>query len=532
MNKGETKWSSDGGGGDPSAFFALRSCHQLLQGPSGELFSPDYLCSNPPLWCNWTIQVDPGQRIHLHLEDLTPDESCPLKQDQVYVDEPEGHLLGHKVLQKCWREAKFTSSSNTLHVVLLIGGWPSPPYRGFYGRYQTFGPPVGQNIMDVYQFTVAPPQRTSRSGRGVPHRPSPPPQSDGEHTELNSSSTPPTTPLTNESTASSWGEDKASDATAPPVESRGTTHPQPNVVEPLTDHLMMAAECESCSWFFTDHLFEVTLEVNVAEGVENSWENVARSLLLSIKALMKEQMEALHTQLYTSTKRIKRLQSGVLYILWLQVKPPPGGSQVHRDVHSALQTLVTNAAALEGKAAIVSVSTADVNECGTHLVLCDVNADCVNQFGSYSCHCRPGFRDVSRLGLEGMVCSEVEAEGCSGGVSSEAKGVYVLFFILSALLLMLLGVSGLLYRRHHQGAFLVRCSSSSSSISPQDSNNNYRPSSSYSNPGEGELPPPPPPSRGPRDTWSQVKDRDLPLLRFSSLLPPDGYMDPQHGNKL
>ncbi|XP_038133978.1 uncharacterized protein zgc:66455 [Cyprinodon tularosa] len=136
---------SDEPKGDRSAFFALRSCHQLLQSDSGEFFSPDYLCSNPPLWCNWTIRVDPGKRIHLRLEDLTPDEVCQLKQDQIHVDEPGAQSGGHKVLQKCWQEAKFTSSSNTLYVVVLIGGWPDPPYRGFYARYQAFGPPVVYN---------------------------------------------------------------------------------------------------------------------------------------------------------------------------------------------------------------------------------------------------------------------------------------------------------------------------------------------------------------------------------------------------
>lgn len=94
--------------------------------------------------------MDPGKRIHLHLEDLTPDDACHLKQDQVHVDEPAGHFKGHKVLQKCWREAKYTSSSNTLYVVLLIGGWPSPPYRGFYGRYQAFGPPVVYNPQEGF----------------------------------------------------------------------------------------------------------------------------------------------------------------------------------------------------------------------------------------------------------------------------------------------------------------------------------------------------------------------------------------------
>lgn len=139
--------------GAENTFFALRSCHRLLYSDSGEFFSPDYLCSNPPLWCNWTIQVDPSKRIHLYLEDLTPDDICNLKQDQIHIDEPVGDLAGHKVLQKCWQEAKYTSSSNILYVVLLIGGWPNPLYRGFYGRYQAFGSPVIYNPREGFTET-------------------------------------------------------------------------------------------------------------------------------------------------------------------------------------------------------------------------------------------------------------------------------------------------------------------------------------------------------------------------------------------
>uniref|UniRef100_A0A3B5ANF6 CUB domain-containing protein n=1 Tax=Stegastes partitus TaxID=144197 RepID=A0A3B5ANF6_9TELE len=383
-----------GNGGDGSAFFALRSCHQLLHGDSGEFFSPDYLCSNPSLWCNWTIQVDPGKRINLHLEDLTSDDACHLKKDQVHVDEPAGHLVGHKVLQKCWREAKYTSSSNTLHVVLLIGGWPSPPYRGFHGHYQAFGPPVVYNPQEG--FTVR--SRESES---------PPAQMDTSRFEM--------------------------------------------VMNPVF---------------------------------------------------------------------VCRLNAGLLYILWLQIGQEPGGLQVHRVIHSALQGLIA----------------ADVNECGTQLVLCDINADCVNRFGSYSCHCRPGFQDESRLGQLTSTCLPA---GCSSGLSSEAKGVYVLFFLLSSLILMLLVAAGMLYRRHHRGTFLVRCHSSSS-ISPPDHNNNsnhhHHPDDSYSSPTDCDLPPPPPPVRGPREGWAQVKGHgpavDLPLLRFSPLLPPDSYMDPQEGGKI
>ncbi|KAK5926001.1 hypothetical protein CgunFtcFv8_021608 [Champsocephalus gunnari] len=44
---GDTR-SKEVRGGDGGAFFALRSCHQLLKGDSGDFYSPDYMCSNPP----------------------------------------------------------------------------------------------------------------------------------------------------------------------------------------------------------------------------------------------------------------------------------------------------------------------------------------------------------------------------------------------------------------------------------------------------------------------------------------------------
>uniref|UniRef100_A0A3Q1J6P7 CUB domain-containing protein n=1 Tax=Anabas testudineus TaxID=64144 RepID=A0A3Q1J6P7_ANATE len=362
--------SSDGPGGDDGAFFALRSCHQLLNSDKAEFFSPDYLCSNPPLWCNWTIQVDPGKRIQLDLEDLTPDDACHLKQDQIHVDEPAGQFGGHKVLQKCWREAKYTSSSNIVHVVLLIGQ-PILPYRGFFGRYQAFGPLVVYNPLEGF---------AERSRK------------------------------------------------------------------PST------------------RLDDLGLDSEIGPGING------------------EQMESDFT-LISFAGCVCRLNAGVLYILWLQIRQEPGTLQVHRSVHSTLQGLIST----------------NVNECGTQLVLCDINADCVNQFGSYSCHCRPGFRDVSRLGSGGTICMDVKAAGiktvrhysCSSGLSPETKGVYVLFFLLSCFILMPLVVVGILYHRHHRGTFLVRCHSSSTS-SPDLSNDNHHHDDNYSYPAESDLPPPTP----------------------------------------
>ncbi|XP_054459708.1 uncharacterized protein zgc:66455 [Anoplopoma fimbria] len=595
----------DGPGGDGGAFFAMRSCHRLLHGDTGEFFSPDYLCSNPPLWCNWTIQVDPAKRIHLHLEDLSSDDGCFLKEDQVHVDEPPGGFRGHKILQKCWREAKYTSSSNTLYVVVLIGGWPSPPYRGFYGRYQAFGPPVVYNphegfletnrksepspglmdfnelVMDgeqmdldlpelpstgntdfvydyygqysgtaaeldhkdantkidenqplelefynhIYPSKPAPTEAastlgTSRSGRGAAPTPSdqsdsadPPASPQQQHggqdqepqpttsspitiqVDVEEDSTHPQEAAVPEEENPSDGENRTEvwegpvPSEAPEPEDTEQTHPHPNMVEPLSDHRgnLNIRNHSEIPHLPGDHLFEVALEVNFRPDSEESWDILSGSLLLSVKTLISEQLKSLHTPLSMSTKRIKRLSTGVLYILWLQIAQQPGGLQVHKVVHSGLQGLIGTGIEVSehhGKAVLISVSIADVNECGTQLVLCDVNADCLNQFGSYSCRCRPGFQDKSRLGSGGTVCADAKAAGCTSGLSAETKGVYVLFFLLSFLILVLLAAAGLLYHRHRRGAFLVRCHSSDS-VSLPDNNNHHH------HHGDSDLPPTP-----------------------------------------
>ncbi|KAM7419883.1 hypothetical protein PAMA_016809 [Pampus argenteus] len=336
---------------------------------------------------------------------------------------------------------------------------------------------------------------------------------------------------------------------APEPEETEQTHPHPNMVEPLSDHRrdLTVRNHSEVPHHPGDHLFEVTVEVNFSQDLEESWDDLARSLLMSVKALISEKLDFLHAQLSMSSKRIKRLSAGALYILWLQIGQGPGSPRVHRTVHSALRDLIaTNLRGQRENAVIISLSTADVNECGTQMVLCDVNADCVNHFGSYSCHCKPDFQDVSRLGSGGSVCMDVKIKttGCSSGLSAETKGVYVLFFLLSFLILMLLVAAGMLYYRHRRGAFLVHCLSSSGSVSPPDPNNNSTSSNnnhyyrydSYSGPADSDLPPPPPPARGPRVGWPKVKEQrpamDLPLLRFSPLLRPDGIVEPQEGGKM
>uniref|UniRef100_A0A672FIJ9 EGF-like domain-containing protein n=1 Tax=Salarias fasciatus TaxID=181472 RepID=A0A672FIJ9_SALFA len=463
------------GGADGGAFFALRSCHQLLGGDSGEFFSPDYLCSNPPLWCNWTVRAEPGRRLHLQLEDLTPDRTCHLKRDQIHVDEPAGGEPAHRVLRGCWREAKFTSASNTLHVVLLIAGRAAAPYRGFHARYRAFGPPDqesqgnpegrGQRAVQAENRSLLDTLQTNASQQ--------PPLSDRTEPGVDSTQKP---PPSRESTTQSTG------PTGPRTQSTG---PRTQSTESRT------------------------------QSTESRTQSTESSTQSTVPTESTTQSTEPRTQITEPTEPTHP-HPHLLEPLW----------DPRDRVLAPLSRLNLTGSVL---------TVPDVNECGTQLVLCDVNADCVNQFGSYSCRCRPGFQDQSRLGSGGTVCVDLKASGTSGdgepsGLSPETKGVYVLFFLLSCLILMLLAAAAMFYHRRHRGAFLVRCHSSGS-VSPQDLNNNRRPLEGHCEP----PPPPPPPARGHREGWPPAKDRrpaaDLPLLRFSPLLPPGDYVDPHRGAK-
>ncbi|XP_019745221.1 uncharacterized protein LOC109527643 isoform X2 [Hippocampus comes] len=548
----------EGGG----AFFALRSCHQHLGGDDGDFFSPDYVCANPPLWCNWSIRAPAGKRVHLHLQDLTPDEDCHLKEDRIYVDEPADPSAGtsarQRVLRGCWREATYASGSDTLRVVLLIGGRPARQYRGFYARYRSFGPDApyrspdgasGPDVFSVFEDFEDPgdssagpdvraqdskvrleitqpsdsPHGTSLAERGAPGMLSDSPDLAGPprnhlnrfpggslHTPAAERGDAEPPEDRHQPAEAGQNEMEVVDTSSSPKEQKpGRTLPPLDLVEPLSAH--------------RDQLFEVSVEVQLSQERDPRQERLDGLLMKALKALVFRHLDSRHTPLSLTFKRIKRLRAGELYIMWLNTGR--GGSQVSSGVHRDLHEMVGSALGPAGNphgGVVASVSVGDVNECGTQLALCDVNADCLDRFGSYGCRCKDGFRDESHLGPAGTVCVQHEPAGCSRGPSGETKGVYVLFFLLSSLLLMSLAAACALYGRHRRGSFPLKGQ-------PSHSDGRF-PAAAASDP-----PPPPPPARGPRDSWALHKERraavDLPLLRFSPLTPSDVYADSQEGGK-
>ncbi|XP_067296944.1 uncharacterized protein zgc:66455 [Pseudorasbora parva] len=647
--------ASAGGGREQYAFYALRSCHQVLRADSGEFFSPDYLCSNPPVWCNWTIQVHPGKRLELYLEDLTSPDACHLKSDQIHLDESPAAAGGQRVLERCWSKARYTSVSNTVQVVLLIDRNLPGPYRGFYGRYKSFGPLDTPNLeyedipIDVIEATLgdgdemdavtaAPPglnTQTASSGltrsvtfgstsvmNELPF---------GKRESWEKSPQDSTTNLAPRNLSFGYDSDVASDddayngnhfsatsleaagglatetqqnqsgsgpaqlrsryqaaytqltdtlgpntqpphtrseagkpAARPPSPMRRNVHAQthsPDEMEPGRPKMASDVEKvgprddgEDVSMKTTASESSVTLDTQPKlhrkekAHYQQSIGNVTHSshlpgellLEVDVEVLLKPHYEepfslrpALETMIQEACghlplksldfKRLKKLSSGVFFIVWLRFEKGAVGALQSRLQELQDRTIRSQTSKTQG--VIASVSTEDIDECDTQMVVCGAHAECVNQFGSYSCRCLHGYR-------EGVsVCVESAELDCSGTLSPRIlRGVYAICGLLVLLILLLLLVMLYLYRRHFRGVFLPHCQKSNVSsvvdaVASDDDNNNTGNDDCI---GVSRFPPPPPPMRIPKDGHRSL---DLPLLRFSSLVPPDGFRSKIHAEK-
>lgn len=132
----------------------------------------------------------------------------------------------------------------------------------------------------------------------------------------------------------------------------------------------------------------------------------------------------------------------------------------------------------------------------------------------------PNFIFVSALFLD---CSWKSSPTVLGGV-------YAVVSLLVLLIVLLLLVVYFLHHRYYRGSFLPRCQKSSASsvveTAANDNNNTGNNDSGSANPSI--FPPPPPSVRMSKDSQRSL---DLPLLRFSSLVPPDGFRSKIHSEK-
>lgn len=104
------------------------------------------------------------------------------------------------------------------------------------------------------------------------------------------------------------------------------------------------------------------------------------------------------------------------------------------------------------------------------------------------------------------------------------RGVYAGVSLITLLIVLFLLVAFLLYHRYYRGSFLPRCQKTSArsvvetTARDDDNNNTGNDGSGGANPSIFTLPPP-----SMRMGKDGHRSLDLPLLGFSSLLPPDGF---------
>ncbi|KAM5164515.1 uncharacterized protein ACMZJ9_006973 [Mantella aurantiaca] len=124
-------------------------------------------------------------------------------------------------------------------------------------------------------------------------------------------------------------------------------------------------------------------------------------------------------------------------------------------------SITTQVKALEGQligtvgAALVSLSVEDVNECQLGIQRCDVNAECANEFGSYTCQCMKGYEDHSPA-APGTVCitlrlAEVYSLSGQMEILVASLGGVAITLLLLILLLCIVQLT-----RHSKANFILR----------------------------------------------------------------------------
>ncbi|MCI4393916.1 hypothetical protein PGIGA_G00162920 [Pangasianodon gigas] len=522
--------SMSAGSDQRNAFYALRSCHQILYGDSGEFFSPDYLCSNPAVWCNWTIQVQPGKRVQVYLEDLTPEHVCHLKTDQIHLDESPVSAGESRILEHCWRSSMYTSISNTVHVVQLIRPNPNPPHRGFYGAYQAFGlpetPDLNEDVSEEEQVKV-------------------------EETEAKDA----VTKIPRQKSFSDELEENVDDAH---VEHIGVSHgisPQLNeFLTPTTGSfreirkIRGGAKNQEVPFHGAlpqDDVDEVDELVSVPTGIPN-WITVEKYTPM----LFDNGPHGPHTLAPTYTTHSFSTSTGTTLTRYTKKRAPkrkPVLAQSSTTTATVNKNEVTHFSQMASQtpddpteAKIVEPSTPLVEDVGAvSMEMLKTNGAATLQAASEEhvgglVETRPNSKKIKQShGIKGKSLPvqnfrlATEPPHFPGDCSKTSVPtlLYAVCFLLCFFIVLLTVALAVMYRRYHHGTFLPRCRHSSS-FTDNDINNNPN-SGTSDDGGTSRSPPPPPPLR------LAGAAHDLPLLRFSPLAPPDGFEGkPQKENTL
>nr|XP_033795655.1 uncharacterized protein LOC117358165 [Geotrypetes seraphini] len=152
-----------------------------------------------------------------------------------------------------------------------------------------------------------------------------------------------------------------------------------------------------------DVLFKVIIEIEHQGLIPNT--SNEEDLTEFIKFKIKEKLSVLSRQhLEMKLLQTERMEThNTVLSFWIQFKPET--RNMSQEVKSQLDTLANSTLGNE-TAILVSFSVEDVDECKLTMHLCDKQATCLNEFGTYSCHCKRGFDDHSSA-APGTLCVHI-----------------------------------------------------------------------------------------------------------------------------
>uniref|UniRef100_UPI00398F14DA uncharacterized protein n=1 Tax=Pristiophorus japonicus TaxID=55135 RepID=UPI00398F14DA len=219
-----------------------------------------------------------------------------------------------------------------------------------------------------------------------------------------------------------------------------------------------------------DYLFEVSIGVKFVGDNFKIFEGIEKRVERSIKNLVTEKLSTFSLSLKKLLLRgVERIDApGLLFIHWLYFNP--SGDDIYIPLQSQLNQLLNKSVAnlRHGKAALFSISVADVDECSSGLSMCDPEANCLNAFGFYSCQCTKGFEDHSPT-ASGISCvKNVKSEsgfGSSLGLQEILAGIILCVVLILAIILTLLFVMS---KRRNKRVFDA-CNQSSDGLLPRPS---------------------------------------------------------------
>ncbi|TRY64427.1 hypothetical protein DNTS_017122, partial [Danionella cerebrum] len=148
---------------------------------------------------------------------------------------------------------------------------------------------------------------------------------------------------------------------------------------------------------------ELLLEVSVELSLKPSYHEESSSLKNALDVMVREALGRLPLK-SLDFKRQKKLSSGFFFIIWLWFEKTASVTELQSHL-LRIQGQTVQSQTSSARGIIASLSTEDINECATQMVLCDPHSECVNQFGSYSCRCLHGYSEDHGMGTRVCVKS-------------------------------------------------------------------------------------------------------------------------------